>query len=140
MGVLLIHYFIVFLIFLAIDAVWLSTAGPTFYRNEIGDLLLQQPNFVVACAFYALYAAGLLYFVVEPNINRTTIVPAVLAGGFFGLVAYATYDMTNLATMKGFTWRVAVVDMVWGTMLSASVTFVSLHVIRRFVVQGGQII
>ncbi len=140
MGVLFIHYLIVFLIFLAIDAVWLSTAGPTFYRNEIGDLLLQQPNFVVACAFYALYAAGLLYFVVEPNINRTTIVPAVLAGGFFGLVAYATYDMTNLATMKGFTWRVAVVDMVWGAVLSASVTFVSLHVIRRFVVQGGQII
>lgn len=132
MGMLIIHYFIVFLIFLAIDAVWLSTAGPTFYRNEIGSLLLPQPNLPVAIAFYALYAAGLLYFVVEPNVTRQTLLPAVLAGGFFGLVAYATYDMTNLATIKGFTWRVAMVDMMWGAVLSASVTCLSLMLIRRF--------
>jgi uncharacterized membrane protein len=131
MGQLAFHYAIVFSIFLAIDAAWLMTAGRTFYVAEIGGLLRPEPNLVVAFAFYALYAFGLMVFVIEPNIGKPAILPAVLTGGLFGLVAYATYDMTNLATLKGFTWRVAAIDMLWGTLLSASVTFLSLQLIKR---------
>jgi uncharacterized membrane protein len=131
MGLLLIHYIIVFAIFLAIDAAWLMTAGRTFYVTEIGGLLRPEPNLAVAFAFYALYALGLLVFVVEPNIGKPSLLPAVITGGLFGLVAYATYDMTNLATLKGFTWRVAAIDMAWGTFLSASVTYLSLLLIKR---------
>jgi uncharacterized membrane protein len=131
MGLLLIHYVIVFAIFLAIDAAWLMTAGRTFYVTEIGGLLRPEPNLFVAFAFYALYSFGLLVFVVEPNIAKQTIWPAVITGGLFGLVAYATYDMTNLATLKGFTWRVAAIDMAWGTFLSAGVTYLSLQLIKR---------
>lgn len=133
MGVIILQYVVVFAIFLAIDAVWLTTVAKTFYVSEIGSLLKPQPNLAVAVAFYALYAFGLLVFVVQPYLNREAILPAVMAGALFGLVAYATYDMTNLATIKGFTWRVAVVDMLWGTVLSATVTFLSLQVIKRFV-------
>lgn len=131
MGPILLHYVIVLAIFLAIDAVWLMTAGRTFYVTEIGGLLRPEPNLMVAFAFYALYALGLLVFAVEPNVGKASVLPAVIAGGLLGLVAYATYDMTNLATLKGFTWRVAAIDMIWGTVLSASVTFLSLQLIKR---------
>jgi uncharacterized membrane protein len=131
MSAMFLHYAIVFSIFLVIDAAWLMTAGRTFYVTEIGGLLRPEPNLVVAFAFYALYALGLLIFVIEPALAKPGLWPAVITGGLFGLVAYATYDMTNLATLKGFTWRVAAIDMLWGTLLSASVTFLSLQIIKR---------
>jgi uncharacterized membrane protein len=126
----LIQYVVVFVIFLAIDAVWLSNAGRLLYVPEIGALLRDKPNFVVAFLFYAIYALGLLVFVVQPALLTTGYGRVLLLGGFFGLVAYATYDMTNLATMKGFTTRIAIIDMVWGTVLSASVSGLSVFVLR----------
>jgi uncharacterized membrane protein len=126
----LIQYVVVFVIFLAIDAVWLSNAGRLLYVPEIGALLRDKPNFVVAFLFYAIYALGLLVFVVQPALLTTDYGRVLLLGGFFGLVAYATYDMTNLATMKGFTTRIAIIDMVWGTVLSASVSGLSVFVLR----------
>jgi uncharacterized membrane protein len=127
---MILQYIVVFVVFLAIDFVWLSNAGRLLYRPEIGQLLLDKPNFTVAFLFYALYAAGLLFFVVAPQVSGGSIGKALLYGGFFGLVAYATYDMTNLATMKGFTTRIAIIDMVWGTVLSGSVSAVSVWLIR----------
>lgn len=127
-----IHYCIVLAIFLAIDFVWLSTAGRTIYVSEIGGLLRERPNFLVAFLFYALFSLGLLVFVIEPAAPSGLSKQALLMGGFFGLVAYATYDLTNLATMKGFTTKIALIDMVWGSALSAGVTALSLIVIRMF--------
>ena len=130
MRLYLIHYFIVLVIFLAIDFVWLSTAGRTIYVNEIGSLLRERPNFVVAFGFYALFSLGLLIFVIEPNVAAGLSKHVLLLAGLFGLVAYATYDLTNLATLKGFTTKIAVIDMAWGTALSAVVTALSLTVIK----------
>ncbi len=126
----LLQYLIVFSVFLAIDAVWLSNAGRLFYVPEIGSLLRERPNFLVALIFYAIYAAGLLIFVVTPQLRAEGLGKALLYGGLFGFVAYATYDMTNLATLKGFTARIAIIDMVWGTVLSASVSAIAIWVIR----------
>jgi uncharacterized membrane protein len=127
---MLLQYIVVLVVFLAIDAAWLSTAARVIYRPEIGQLLKDQPNFVVAFIFYAIYALGLLVFVVAPHLVSVDYGKALLLGGFFGLVAYATYDMTNLATMKGFTTKIAIIDMVWGTVLSASVSVVAIWLIR----------
>ncbi len=127
---MILQYLVVFAVFLAIDAVWLTNAGRLFYRPEIGQLLLDRPNFYVAFLFYAIYAAGLLVFVVTPQLTAGTISRALVYGGLFGLVAYATYDMTNLATLKGFTTRIAIIDMIWGTVLSASVSAVAVWLIR----------
>jgi uncharacterized membrane protein len=127
---LILHYLVVFGVFLAIDAVWLSNAGRLLYVPEIGALLKERPNFVVAFLFYAIYAVGLLVFVVTPQLESGSIGKAVLWGGLFGLVAYATYDMTNLATLKDFTTRIAIIDMIWGTVLSASVSAVAVWLIR----------
>jgi uncharacterized membrane protein len=128
----IIQYVIVFAVFLAIDFVWLSNASRWFYYPEIGQLLREKPNFLVAFIFYALYAAGLLVLVVQPALNHEGIGRALMWGALFGLVAYATYDMTNLATMKGFTTRIAIIDMVWGTVLSASVSTIAVLLIRYF--------
>lgn len=127
-----LHYVLVLVVFLAIDAAWLSNAGKLIYTPEIGNLLRDKPNLVVAFIFYAIYALGLLVFVVQPALAQPGLGKALLLGAFFGLVAYATYDMTNLATMKGFTTRIAIIDMAWGTVLSASVSALSVWLIRLF--------
>jgi uncharacterized membrane protein len=127
---MLLQYIIVFAVFLAIDAVWLTNAGRLIYTPEIGVLLKEKPNLVVALIFYAIYAFGLLVFVVSPNIATAGYSKALMLGALFGFVAYATYDMTNLATLKGFTTKIAIIDMVWGTVLSASVCGVSTWIIR----------
>jgi uncharacterized membrane protein len=126
----ILHYAVVLVVFLAIDAVWLSTAGRTIYIAEIGQLLRDRPNFVVAFIFYCIYALGLLIFVVQPQLSEQGYGRALVYGGFFGLVAYGTYDMTNLATLKGFTPKIAVIDMAWGTILSAAVCCFAIWLIR----------
>lgn len=126
----IIHYLIVLSVFLAIDFLWLSTIGRSFYVQEIGTLLRDRPQLGVAFAFYALYALGLMFFVIEPAVGSELSWRTLAIGGFFGLIAYATYDLTNLATIKGFTWRVALVDMLWGAALSAAVSIVSLWVFK----------
>jgi uncharacterized membrane protein len=127
---MLLQYLIVFAVFLAIDFVWLSNAGRLVYRPEIGALLKEQPNFVVAFVFYAIYALGLLVFVVTPTLPAPGLGKALMYGAFFGFVAYATYDLTNLATLKGFTFKIAMIDLLWGTVLSASVSVASVWLIR----------
>ena len=127
---MLLQYGVVFAIFLALDAVWLTNAGRLIYVPEIGSLLRDKPNFAVAFLFYAIFALGLLVFVVTPQLQATSIDKVFLLGGFFGLVAYATYDFTNLATLKGFTTRVALIDLAWGTVLSGTVSAASVWAIR----------
>jgi uncharacterized membrane protein len=130
MRLAVLQYLAVLVVFLAIDALWLSNAARWFYRPEIGSLLLEKPNFVVAFLFYALYAFGLLVFVVQPGLGTSGYGRVLLMGAFFGLVAYATYDLTNLATMKGFTTRIAIIDLIWGSVLSASVSAIAVWIIR----------
>ena len=111
--------------FLAIDMVWLAVVARGFYRKHLGFLLADQPNWWAAGIFYLLFIAGLVVFVVMPAVQTGSLRRAVLLGGFFGLVTYATYDLTNHATVKGWPWIVTVVDMTWGTVLAASVSAVA---------------
>lgn len=104
-------------VFFVIDFIWLSLAGPTIYKREIGNLLLEQPNLLVAAGFYLFYVVGLVVLVAAPangDVGR-----ALLMGAVLGFVAYGTYDLTNLSTMRGFTPTIAVIDMAWGTFLTA---------------------
>jgi uncharacterized membrane protein len=117
-------------IYLVIDAVWLATAGPTLYATELKGMLLERPNLVLALLFYIIYVVGLVAFVINPA--RGDLNYALLMGALFGLVAYATYDMTNLASLKGFTTKIALIDMVWGTTLSASVCSLTVLALRFF--------
>jgi uncharacterized membrane protein len=123
------QYAVAVAVFLALDAIWLGLVARGFYVAELGPLLRDSPNFAVAFVFYLLFVAGLVYFVTLP---AQTVMQAALTGAFFGLVAYATYDLTNLATLKGFSSRAAIVDMAWGAVLSASVCAVTVWAKLRF--------
>lgn len=114
----LIAYLATAVVFFAIDFVWLTRAVG-FYRGEIGGLLLDEPKLGYAAGFYLLYVVGVVVLVVMPAVTGGSWVQALLMGALLGLVAYGTYDMTNLATLKGYTLRVALVDMGWGTFLTA---------------------
>jgi uncharacterized membrane protein len=105
--------------FCMLDFFWLTRIAPSFYQSQIGPLLLVEPDLAVALAFYALFVAALVTFCVLPAVAGASWVRAMLLGGFFGLVAYATYDLTNLATLKGWTIRLALTDIAWGSALSA---------------------
>lgn len=123
---LILQYGVALVVFLAIDFTWLSIMGPRFYTPELGALLRDRPNFAVAFVFYMIFVLGLMVFVIHPAINAASVWPALGLAALFGLVAYATYDLTNLATVKGFTAKVAVVDMLWGMGVSVAVTAISL--------------
>jgi uncharacterized membrane protein len=123
---------IAFILLLIIDMIWLMWLGRGFYVEEIGGLLLEQPNLIAAFGFYALYIAGLVYLVIAPATEADSVMKAVISGAVFGLVAYATYDLTNLAVMKGFTLKIALIDMVWGMVLSAAVSGLTVKIFGLF--------
>lgn len=108
-----------FIVFLVIDFIWLSNAARIFYRPQLGSLLAERPSMTPAIAFYVLYAIGLAVFVMRPAVAAESVTTALWMGALFGLVAYGTYDLTNAATLRGWTTAVTVVDMVWGASLTA---------------------
>ncbi|MEO6395657.1 MAG: DUF2177 family protein [Devosia sp.] len=106
-------------VFLALDALWLSLVALGFYRRELGPLLLEQPNLLIAGLFYLVYAVGIVFFAVNPALNGGGWGHAAIAGAVLGLVAYGTYDITNLSTLKGWSVAVTMADIAWGTILTA---------------------
>jgi uncharacterized membrane protein len=124
-------YFIALLFFLAIDSLWLGLVAPGFYRAQIGHLMAEQPNLIAAGVFYLLFIAGLLIFVIEPGLQNPSLWNAGVRGAFFGLVTYATYDLTNLATLADWPLLVTGVDLLWGTFLSAVVTLLTIWTAKR---------
>lgn len=122
--------------FLLLDFVWLGFVSRGFYRNQLGDLLASDVRWLPAIAFYLLFVSAVLVFAVFPAVARESLGRAVVLGAFFGVVAYATYDLTNLATMRGFPTIVAAVDMVWGGVLTATVATVGYLVASRVITPG----
>jgi len=126
-------YLITFLAFLTIDSLWLGLVAPSFYRSQIGYIMAETPNFFAAGLFYLVFVFGMVVFIVEPGVREGTLMQSVSRGALFGLVTYATYDLTNLATLEGWPVLLTVVDLTWGTVLSAAVTLVSVWAGRRFI-------
>lgn len=113
-------------LFLVIDMVWLLWLGRDLYINEIGGILRQPPNLSAAAAFYVLYITGLMVMVIWPAFQAHSVLHGLFYGAVLGLVAYGTYDLTNLAVMKGFTTKIAIIDMIWGMVLTASVSAIAV--------------
>lgn len=112
-------------IFFIIDIIWLSLVAKKFYRKELKDRVAEKVNWVAAVLFYVIFIVGLSFFVIEPAILSKGITYAIFAGAFFGLVCYATYDLTNLATFKNWSLKLTLVDLIWGTLLSSSVSVIT---------------
>ena len=128
MTTFLAAYAITLILFMGIDLVWLLGPGRPLYMAEIGSLLRSQPNLGAALAFYVLYTSGLTFFAVMPGFKATLPLQALGLGALFGLMAYATYDLTNLAVINGFTTRIAMIDMAWGSVLSGAVAWLACRV------------
>jgi uncharacterized membrane protein len=130
-------YLVAAVVFLAIDAVWLGYVARDFYKARMGDLLLDQPRFGIAAGFYAIFVIGLLYFAVVPGLNAGSLGLTALNAALFGMFCYMTYDATNLAVVRGFDTTVAVVDVIWGTVLSTFTACVTFWVARSFSLWHG---
>lgn len=126
-------YILTLITFLAIDSLWLGFVAPKFYQSQIGYIMTDTPNFPAAGIFYLLFIVGLVVFVVEPGVHGNSLLQAVSRGALFGLVTYATYDLTNLATLEGWPILVTIVDLIWGTILCATVTLVSVWAGKRLI-------
>ena len=114
------------------DAIWLSVVAKRFYYSQLGSLLLEKPNMIAAVLFYVIYVVGIVVFALNPALSQKSWQSAASLGALFGFVAYATYDLTNLATVKGFSSTVVVVDMIWGTVLTAVVSTLAYAVVQRW--------
>jgi uncharacterized membrane protein len=118
-------YLIALPVFFAIDMVWLGVVAKGFYRREIGSLMRSPVNWPAAIVFYLLFILGLVVFVVAPAIDRDSWVRALGYGALFGLITYATYDLTNLSTLRDWPVLLTVVDLIWGAVLAATVSVVT---------------
>jgi uncharacterized membrane protein len=116
-------YFATLIAFLAIDMVWLGLVARTFYRRYLGFLMAPSPNWLAAILFYLLFVVGVVVFAVLPWLEADSPETTLLRAALFGLIAYATYDLTNLATVKDWPLIVTIVDLIWGTVVSVAVSY-----------------
>jgi len=111
-------YLVVLAAFFVIDMIWLGLVAKKFYREQLGSLMRAGVNWPAAIIFYLLFIVGLVFFIVYPAVEQGSWFYALWTGAFFGLICYATYDLTNLATLKNWPLKMTIVDLIWGSVLS----------------------
>jgi len=124
-------YLIAFLVFLGIDMVWLGLVAKNIYSKYLGFLMAENVNWAAALIFYLLFVAGLVVFVIIPSLEKKSLTDAIWLGAFFGLIAYSTYDLTNLATIKNWPLAITIIDLIWGAFLSSSVSAIAFILARK---------
>lgn len=124
-------YLITFGAFIAVDLIWLVFIARGLYQKHLGYIMATKVNWTAALLFYAIFIAGMLFFVINPALAKQTLQYAFLAGAFFGLVTYATYDLTNLATLKNWPILITVIDLIWGSTVTALTCSLSYYIINR---------
>lgn len=124
-------YGIALCIFFTIDMFWLGFIAKNFYSNQIGFLMKEDINWMAAIIFYLIFIVGLVLFVIEPSIEKQSWKNALLMGALFGFISYATYDLTNLATLKNWPLLVTIVDLVWGAFIAAAVSTLTFFVANK---------
>lgn len=131
MNTFLFKYLVTFLVFLGIDAIWLGVIAKNMYAKTIGHLMSDKPNLIPALIFYLFYVVGIIVFSVNPALKEKSTTIAIQLGALLGFIAYSTYDLTNLATLKNWPVHVTLIDIVWGTFLTASVSVISFLILKR---------
>ncbi len=129
---ILLQFVIAAVVMGVIDALWLGKIAKKLYYQEIGSLLLKKPNMPAAVAFYVIYVVGIVLFAVNPALEIASWHYALGYGALFGFIAYATYDLTNLATLKGWSRKIVIVDMAWGAVLTGTVAVVTYLVMSQW--------
>lgn len=125
----LLSYVLTAAVFLLVDGLWLGIIARNLYRNNIGHLMANQVNWAAAVVFYIVFVAAILLFVVFPAAERESLQYALLYGLAFGFITYATYDLTNLATLRDWSVLVTVIDIIWGSALTAIVSIAGYYIV-----------
>ena len=123
------NYVIGFVVFFFIDIFWLGFVAKNVYGKYLGHLMADKTNWVAAIIFYTVFIGGLLFFAINPSVEKNSIMYAFLAGGLYGFITYFTYDMTNLATLKDWPVFISAIDIAWGTILNSLTAGVTFYVI-----------
>ena len=119
-------YVILLVILFVFDAIWLTITNKSFYQKELGSLFAKKMKILPAALFYLIYPLGISIFVISPNLISDNLLQTGLLGALFGFVAYGTYDFTNLATIKDWPIKVTIVDLIWGSLLTATASIICI--------------
>lgn len=122
-------YGIAFVIFFAIDLIWLTLISRKIYNKYLGSFM-GDVKWIPAVLFYLLFVLGLVFFVINPAVAEQSFPLALLSGMFFGLITYATYDLTNLATLKNWPITITIIDLIWGSVLGGIVSSLTYLIVR----------
>lgn len=125
-------YIIAFIAFIVIDGIWLLFISKNLYQANIGHLMADKAKLIPALIFYLIFLVGLVYFVINPSIESKDISKLLIGGALFGLITYATYDLTNLATLKDWPIKITIIDLIWGTSLSTIVSYLTYIIYKLF--------
>ena len=127
---ILISYLLTFVVFLMVDMLWLGVIAKNIYQKYLGGFLSDNVNWTAAIIFYFIFVVGISIFAIYPAVNKDSVFNAILMGALFGFFTYATYDLTNLATLKGWPLTIVFIDILWGTTLSAIVSFSGFYIVK----------
>jgi uncharacterized membrane protein len=131
MSRILLTYAVSVPVFFIVDMIWLGIIAKGFYRKALEPLLTPNINWTAALLFYFLFLFGILIFALLPGMEKRSLVYTITMAALFGFIAYATYDLTNLATLRDWPLTLSIVDMIWGAFLSASTAAVTYLIMSR---------
>lgn len=126
----ILYYGIALTVFMIIDLIWLGFVAKDLYSKYLGYLMSDKVNWVAALIFYLIFIGGVCYFVLYPSLLDKNVMNLVIRAVLFGFITYSTYDLTNLATIKDWPIQVTIIDLIWGTTLSTSVSLISYFIIN----------
>ncbi len=127
---IIISYILTTVVFLVIDLLWLGVIAKDLYRKYLGSFLAENVNWIAAIIFYLLYIVGISIFAIYPSVSKDSVLQAIFLGALFGFFAYATYDLTNLATLKDWPITIVFIDIIWGAILTASVSVSGFYIVK----------
>ncbi|MCA1756003.1 MAG: DUF2177 family protein [Bacteroidales bacterium] len=127
---IIIGYFLTFIVFLMVDMLWLGVIAKNLYQKYLGAFLSDRVNWTAAFIFYLIFVVGIMIFAIYPAVNKGSVFYAVIMGALFGFFTYATYDLTNLATLKEWPLPIVFIDILWGTVLSAIVSISGFYIFK----------
>jgi uncharacterized membrane protein len=128
---LITSYFIALLSFFALDMVWLGVISKNYYKQKLGFILSDNPNWVAAIIFYLIFIGGILFFAVNPSLKESRWQTAILNGALLGALCYATYDLTNMATIAKWPIEIVIIDIIWGMVLTGSVSVITYLLVEK---------
>ena len=127
---IIFSYLLTFLVFLIVDMLWLGVIAKGIYQKYLGGFLSDNVNWTAAFIFYFIFVLGISIFAIYPSVDKNSVNNAILMGALFGFFTYATYDLTNLATLKGWPLSIVFIDIIWGSVLSAFVSFSGFYIVK----------